>query len=99
MPEWTKEGTTVLDGTTLKALQIAMHDFMPPGTVPPKDADAMSICLHKWETFDAWVRRGDGMTFINFTPKESERCGLSTFVMDPGAAYAVSDDGVILRRD
>jgi len=35
-PEWTKETTTSVEGPQLKALQIALEDFMPPGTKPPR---------------------------------------------------------------
>ncbi|NOJ80779.1 hypothetical protein [Myxococcus xanthus] len=98
-PEWTKEASTTVDGTQLKALQLAMEDFLPPGTKPPKNADAMTQCLYRIETYDAWLQRGEKMTFVHFTPKEQERCGLRPEVMDPGASYAISDDGVILKRD
>ena len=98
-PEWTKETTTSVEGPQLKALQIALEDFMPPGTKPPRKADAMAKCLFRLETYDVWLMRGEGMTFIHFTPRETERCGLQPEVMDPGASYAISDEGVILKRD
>jgi hypothetical protein len=72
---------------------------MPPGTKPPRKADAMAKCLFRLETYDVWLRRGEGMTFIHFTPRETERCGLQPEVMDPGASYAISDEGGILKRD
>ncbi len=98
-PEWSQDATTTLTGTQLKALQIALDDFRPIGSEPSKSADASSRCLLELKTYDAWVRSGDGVTFIHFTPKEDERCGLQPTVMDAGASYAVSDDGVILKRE
>jgi hypothetical protein len=98
-PEWSQDATTTLTGPQLKALQIAMDDFRALGTEPSKNDDAWTRCLLKLETYDAWVRSGEGMTFIHFTPKEDERCGLQPNVVDAGASYAVSADGVILKRE
>ncbi|NTX37511.1 hypothetical protein HUA78_23940 [Myxococcus sp. CA033] len=98
-PSWSKDGSTTVEGHQLKALQIALEDFLPPGTSPPKDADAMTRCLYTLDTYDAWLVRGERTTFVHFTPNEAERCGLKPEVMDPGASYAISDDGVILKRD
>jgi hypothetical protein len=97
-PEWTQDATTTLTGPQLKALQIALDDFRPIGT-SSSTKDAYASCLLKLDTYDAWVRSGEGMTFIHFTPKEDERCGLQPTLVDAGASYAVSDDGVILKRE
>lgn len=98
-PEWSKAASITVQGPQLKALQIAMDDFMPPGREAPRDADPMTRCLFQLATYDAWVQPGDAMTFIHFTPLEDERCGLRAEAMDAGASYAVSDDGVILKRE
>ncbi|WP_342378562.1 hypothetical protein NVS55_04150 [Myxococcus stipitatus] len=97
-PEWKKEGTIVLDGITLRALQIAAEDFIPVGTTPPEGADAKTICQMRWESFDTWIRRGERVTFIHFSPIW-ERCGVTRPPVDGGADYAISDDGIILRRE
>lgn len=96
-PEWGKEATTVV-GPQLKALQIAMDDFRPQGTKPLGNVDPWTRCLGQIENYDAWLKRGEGVTFIHFTPKEDERCGLEPLPVDAGASYAISDDGVILKR-
>jgi hypothetical protein len=98
-PEWSEDKTTALTGPQLKALQTAMDDFKPPGSEVSKKDDAWTRCLSKLENYDAWVRSGERMTFIHFTPKEDERCGLQPSLMDSGASYAVSDDGIILKRE
>ncbi|MFY2558926.1 hypothetical protein ACN469_14955 [Corallococcus terminator] len=98
-PSWTKDASIIVEGHQLKALHIALEDYLHPGTPPPKDADAMTRCLLAPDTYDAWLVRGERMTFVHFTPNEAERCGLKPEVMDPGASYAISDDGVILKRD
>lgn len=98
-PEWSKEDSTTVQGPQLKALQIALDDFMPPGRDAPSGADPMTQCLFRLPTYDAWIQRGDKVTFIHFTPLEQERCGLKSEVMDAGASYAVSDEGVILKRE
>ncbi|PTL85577.1 hypothetical protein DAT35_02350 [Vitiosangium sp. GDMCC 1.1324] len=98
-PEWGKDAATVT-GPQLKAIQIAMDDFRPMGTGPSKNADEWARCLQRIENYDAWVKRGEGgVTFIHFTPKEDERCGLKPGPVDAGASYAISDDGVILKRE
>lgn len=97
-PEWGQDATTTIEGPQLKALQIAMDDFRPPGKEPSGDADGLTRCLQRVENYDVWLRRGEKVTFIHFTPQE-ERCGLEPLLMDAGASYAVSDEGVILRRE
>lgn len=98
-PEWSKETTTTLEGPELKALQIAMDDFRPPGKQPPGDAEALTRCLQRIENYDVWLRRGEKMTFVHFTPQEEKRCGLEPLPMDVGASYAIGDDGMILKRE
>lgn len=97
-PEWGKDAATVT-GPQLKALQIAMDDFRPTGTLPSWKTDELARCLQRIENHDAWIKRGAGMTFIHFTPKEDERCGLKPSSIDVGASYAISDDGVIIKRE
>ncbi len=98
-PAWSKDATITVQGPQLKALQIAMDDFRPPGKNPSSDADALTRCLQRIENYDVWLRRGEQMTFIHFTPLEDERCGLEPLLMDAGASYAISDEGVILKRE
>ncbi|MDC0712840.1 hypothetical protein POL68_30545 [Stigmatella sp. ncwal1] len=98
-PEWSQDKTTTVTGPQLRALQIAMDDFRPLGSEPSKKDDAWTQCLLNLETYDAWVRSGEGVTFIHFTPQEDARCGLQPKLMDAGASYAVSDEGVILKRE
>jgi hypothetical protein len=97
-PEWGKDAATVT-GPQLRALQIAMDDFRPVGTGPSGNTDEWTRCLQRVESYDAWVKRGEGMTFIHFTPKEDERCGLKPSPVDAGASYAISDEGIILKRE
>ncbi|WNG34008.1 hypothetical protein F0U61_10440 [Archangium violaceum] len=61
--------------------------------------DEWARCLQRLENYDAWIKRGEGATFIHFTPKEDERCGLAPSPVDVGASYAISDEGVILKRE
>ena len=98
-PDWGKDAVTVI-GPQLKALQIALDDFRPARLVGiSKNADEWANCLHRIENYDAWMKRGERITFIHFTPKEDERCGLKPSPVDMGASYAISDDGVILKRE
>jgi hypothetical protein len=97
-PVWGKDAATV-PGPQLKAIQVAMDDFRPVGKTPAETSDEWARCLQRIENYDAWVKRGDGMTFIHFTPKEDERCGLKPIPVDAGASYAIRDDGMILKRE
>jgi hypothetical protein len=97
-PAWGKDAATVT-GPQLKALQIAMDDFRPVGKGSAWNADEWTRCLQRVENYDAWIKRGEGITYIHFTPKEDERCGLKSSPIDVGASYAISDDGVILKRE
>ena len=76
-----------------------MDDFRPIGSSGSTGADEWTHCLSRIENYDAWLKRGDGVTFIHFTPMETERCGLTTGPVDAGASYAIGDDGVILKRE
>lgn len=97
-PKWGKESMAIR-GPELKALQIALDDFRPIGSKLPGNDDALVRCLERIDSYDVWVNRGEGMTFIHFTPEESERCGLTASAVDIGVSYAVGDDGVILKRE
>jgi hypothetical protein len=76
-----------------------MYDFLPPWKQPPPDADPWIRCLYRVESYDVWVRRGEGITYLHFTPQEKARCGLEPRLNDPGASYAISDQGVIMKRE
>jgi len=97
-PDWGKDVAAVA-GPQLKALQIAMDDFRPIGSGQSNSNEALVRCLQKIENYDAWIKRGEGMTFIHFTPKEDERCGLDPTPADIGASYAIDDGGIILKRE
>lgn len=97
-PAWGKDSSTVV-GPQLKALQVAMDDFRSVGSSASNGSDEWARCLSRIENYDAWLKRGEGMTFIHFTPMESERCGLAASPVDVGASYAVGDNGVILKRE
>jgi hypothetical protein len=97
IPEWGKELLTI-EGSQAKALQIAMQDLLPVGRPIPANTDPYSRCLRQIENYDIWVKRGAGVTYIHFTPRE-ERCGLKPEVVDAGASYVISDAGVILKQE
>ena len=98
-PGWGQDVTTTVAGPQLKALQIAMNDFLPLGVEPPHDADEWTRCMSRIENYDVWMRRGEGVTYLHFTPQGDVRCGLASYVYDAGASYAISDHGVILKRE
>ncbi|MBZ4420443.1 hypothetical protein [Myxococcus sp. RHSTA-1-4] len=93
------EGAVELQGPAVAALEVAMRDFLPPGTkVRWKDGyTPLEECLSRRETYDALVLPyGDGLFSVAFTPV-IERCGLTTAILDGGAEYVVDGRGRVLR--
>jgi hypothetical protein len=83
-------GTYILDGMTLQALQVAAHDFLPPG---PEDRP----CWERPEAYDYRVLRQGGIIFVHIHVAPG-RCGREALTFDSGARYAISAEGRILRR-
>ncbi|HSP78142.1 MAG TPA: hypothetical protein VLQ93_06415, partial [Myxococcaceae bacterium] len=85
-----------LSGPMMTALQIAMNDFMPPGSKMTGDDERIARCLSRWDTFDTSVLRiSDELYFVSFLPRLS-RCGIDEIVLDAGATYAIDGKGRIL---
>ncbi|PTL75499.1 hypothetical protein DAT35_54545 [Vitiosangium sp. GDMCC 1.1324] len=82
--------TFELDGTVLRAIQIAADDFLPPSAKNPP-------C---WETQAAHtyriIRQGD-IIFVRID-EDPARCGREVMALHSGAQYAIGSDGRILRR-
>ncbi|HVG62175.1 MAG TPA: hypothetical protein VNA24_26660, partial [Hyalangium sp.] len=85
-------GTTPyeLDGVVLKAIMIAMKDY-----VRPEDKD--QTCWGSPEAHRFRVIRQGGIIFVRID-EDLEFCGLQYLSLDSGAKYAISTDGRILRR-
>jgi hypothetical protein len=79
-----------LDGVTLQAILVAIHDFLPPTN---KDLP----CWERPEAYRYRVIRQGNIIFVHMR-EDLEYCGLQYIAVDSGAEYAVSTDGRILRR-
>lgn len=88
----TGAGTTQykLDGVVLKAIMIAMNDYLHP--------DARDkTCMGSPEAHRFHVIRQENIIFVRID-EDLEFCGLQYLSLDSGARYAISTDGRILRR-
>lgn len=60
-PAFIPEERTVVDGRTLRAAALAMDDFLPePAPSLPDDADPLSRCLARRDSYDVLLWSGDG---------------------------------------
>jgi hypothetical protein len=79
-----------LDGVVLKAIMVAMTDFLRPGG---EDKPCWgSPEAHRYRV----IRQGD-IIFVRID-EDLEFCGLQYISVDTGVEYAISTDGRILRR-
>ncbi|HYO53470.1 hypothetical protein [Archangium sp.] len=92
-------GNLSLDGPTLKAIDVAMNEFLPPGAKVKSHDERLAQRLSKRETYDVSVLRADSLFFVTLSA-ELPRCGLDldVMVMDAGAVYAVDSQGRILGK-
>jgi hypothetical protein len=79
-----------LDGVVLKAIMIAMNDYVRPGARDP-------TCMGSPEAHRYRVIRQENIIFVRID-EDLEFCGLQYLSLDSGARYAISTDGRILRR-
>jgi hypothetical protein len=79
-----------LEGVVLKAIMIAMNDYVHPEGRDP-------ICWGSPEAHRYRVIRKENIIFVR-VDEDLEACGLQYISVDSGATYAISTDGRILRR-
>lgn len=92
------EGAVGLSGPMAAALEVAMNDFLPPGTtVRMTDGyKPLEQCLSRRDTYDTVVLPyGEGWFYVSLLPR-IERCGLGNEVLDLGAEYVIDAKGRIL---
>jgi hypothetical protein len=93
------EKGTHLSGPMMKAVKVAMDEFLPPGSKVKADNERLGECLSRWETYDTSVLQVDEeVFFVRFFPVIS-RCGIDAIVLDAGAVYAVDARGRILAME
>lgn len=79
-----------LEGVVLKAIMIAMNDYVHPEAKDP-------TCWGSPEAHRFRVTRKGDIIFVR-VDEDPEACGLQYIIVDSGATYAISTDGRILRR-
>jgi hypothetical protein len=87
-----------LTGPMVAALEVAMNEFLPPGSeVQTNDPDkSIARCLSRRETYETFVlRERDDLFFVLFIPV-LERCGIDAEILDGGGIYAIDGKGRIL---
>ncbi len=95
----TYESGVLLTGPMVAALEVAMNDFLPPGTKPRDEASPVSRCLSLRETFrvSVWQPQDNDIVFVRFTP-DLTQCAPGALITDGGAEYAIDGSGRILAR-
>jgi hypothetical protein len=88
-----KEERLIIPGTVLKAVQLAMEDFLPWNIRPHRGATPEEVCLYQRESYDVTTAPGpDGVLFVRFTVKDGA-CNMGGVILDMGATYAVDVNG------
>lgn len=93
------ESGVQLTGPMVTALDVAMNDFLPPGTESHDTKDPVARCLALRQTFrvSVWQPQDNDIVFIRFTPDLSN-CAPGALITDGGAEYAIDGAGRILAR-
>lgn len=92
------EGGVRLDGAMMKALSVAMNDYLP-SHVRAEDQDGPEFqCLARWDTYRTVVMQtNDNLFFVLLSPDLS-KCAPGFIVPDAGAEYAIDGQGRILSK-
>lgn len=68
------EGQQVLPGPLAAAMALAMEDFLPLGSKPPKNASPSEVCAHQRDSYDVTAVPGEeDIVFVSFSRRE-ESC-------------------------
>jgi hypothetical protein len=91
--EFSKDERLIIPGTVLKAVQLAMEDFLPWNVRPHRGATPDEVCLYQRESYDVTTSPGpDGVLFVRFTVKDGA-CTMGGVILDMGATYAIDVTG------
>ncbi|MBZ4419321.1 hypothetical protein [Myxococcus sp. RHSTA-1-4] len=87
-----------LTGPMAAALEVAMTEFLPPGSEVKTNAKNKRVaqCLSRRSTYETLIlKASDTLYFVAFIP-DLKRCGLEDEILDGGAVYAVDNMGRVL---
>ncbi|AKQ66511.1 hypothetical protein A176_003423 [Myxococcus hansupus] len=88
------EGRHIIDGTILRAIQLAMEDYLPWDRKLPKNATPLYECLNRRESYVvAAAPASPGVVLVSIIPNP-DVCDIGTApILDAGATYAVDVKG------
>ncbi|NOK00106.1 MULTISPECIES: hypothetical protein [Myxococcus] len=88
------EGRQVISGTTLRAIQLAMDDYLPWDRKLPSGATPLHECLNRRESYEvATAPVSPGVMLISIIPNP-DVCDIGTApVLEGGATYAIDVSG------
>nr|WP_163784347.1 hypothetical protein [Myxococcus vastator] len=88
------EGRQVINGATLRAIQLAMEDYLPWDRKLPRDATPLYECLNRRESYMvAAAPASPGVVLVSIIPNP-DACDIATApTLEGGATYAVDVNG------
>jgi hypothetical protein len=88
------EGRRVAGGVMLRAMNLAMEDYLPWDQKIPAEASPLQQCLHRRESYEvAAVPGPEGIVFVTIIP-DANACDIADPpVLDVGATYAIDVRG------
>jgi hypothetical protein len=92
------EGGVRLDGARMKALSVAMNDYLP-AHIRPEDQEGPEFqCLARWDTYRTVVMQANDNLFFVLLSPDLSKCAPGFIVPDAGAEYAIDGQGRILSK-
>lgn len=89
-----EEGMQILHGPVVRAVQLAMDDFIPWDAVPPKDATPREACLYRRDAYDVITAPGpEGVMLVRISLNPDACTMGGPPILDAGAFYAVDVRG------
>ncbi|WP_163989835.1 hypothetical protein [Pyxidicoccus caerfyrddinensis] len=88
------EGRQIIAGTTLRAIQLAMEDYLPWDRKLPAGATPLQECLSRRESYDVATAPGpEGVMYVSLIPN-AEACDIGgPPILDVGASYVIDVRG------
>ncbi len=92
------EGGVLLDGAKMKALSVAMNDYLPSHIRPEDQKGPEFQCLARWDSYRTVVMQAHENLFFVLLSPDLSRCAPGFIVPDAGAEYAIDGQGRILSK-
>ncbi|QRK09565.1 hypothetical protein JQX13_05360 [Archangium violaceum] len=87
-----------LEGAMMKALSVAMNDYLPSHIKAENQKGPEYQCLARWDTYRTVVMRAHEDLFFVLLSPDLSKCAPGFIVPDAGAEYAIDGQGRILSR-